>query len=225
MSKGNVRYECKHGKKCDQKGTNLQDELEKQLMSVFDLFDAITPEEALEMRSRLLRDHKAEADYIEASLERLQHRYTQLEHQKRVIYDDRLNGEITVERWKEKQDEILTEQQSITDKVEKLKSEGTRYREIYSNLLDLACRARALYEKKRPEQRRLMLKQLFSNLTLKDKKLTPVFVEPLEKLAIRVQKRIDAKLNLERQKGLPGKVKTDLDPQKRTFAQVVGLAP
>ncbi len=211
MSKGNIRYECKHGKKCAQKGTTIQDELEKQLMGIFDLFEAITPEEALEMRSRLLKDHKAEADYIEASLERLQHRYTQLEHQKRVIYDDRLNGEITVERWKEKQAEILNEQQGITDNIAKLKSEGTRYREIYSNLLDLACRARALYEKKSPAQRRMMLKQLFSNLTLKEKKLIPVFVEPLEKLAVRVQKRIDAKINFERQKALQSNVKSGSD--------------
>jgi uncharacterized membrane protein required for colicin V production len=59
----------------------------------------------------------------------------------------------------------------------------------------------------------MLLKHLFSNVTFKDRKLTPHFIEPLEKLAKRVQKRLDAKLNFEHQKGLYNKPKMESDLQ------------
>jgi hypothetical protein len=52
----------------------------------------------------------------------------------------------------------------------RLKEEEIKYFELYINILDLARRAREIYEKRSPKEPQLLLSHIFSNLLLKDKK-------------------------------------------------------
>ena len=66
-------------------------------------------------------------------------------------------------------------------------------------------RAREIYERRSPEERRLLLSHIFLNLTLKDEKVLPFLKKPIEVLARRVQEKIDAQKNFELNKTIATK--------------------
>jgi len=199
IQKGIIYYSCKHnrGKPCNQRGMTKEKDLETSLFDVFRVFEQITEKEADVMRDRIMADHKLEAEYKENTLKALELRYNALQRQLDILYNDRLAEKITPERWENKQKEIIAEQEEIQKQIAKLKSEEAKYFELYINILDLARRAREIYEKRSPEERRLLLAHIFSNIVLKDKTPNPVLKNPVKKLAQRVQEKLDARNNFE----------------------------
>lgn len=205
IQKGHIYYSCKHGKKCSQQGTTREEAIESQLMGVFAFFEKMTPAEAEEIYSRIRKNHQAEAEYKENTLKALNTRYVALQRQLDILYDDRLAEKISQERWEAKQKLINDEQASIRGEMERIKNQETKYFELYINILDLARRAAKIYAKRTPEQRRILLGHLFSNLTLKDKNVAYELKSPVEKLSKRIQERLDAQKKFEPKKSLINK--------------------
>src|SRR3989338_104903 len=202
IQKGHVYYSCKHGKTCAQRGATREEEVENKLMGVFKLFETIPPAEAEKIYTQIRSNHQAEIEYKENALRALQARYNTLQRSLDILYDDRLGEKISQERWETKQALINDEQATVQREIEKIKTQETKYFELYINILDLARRAREIYEKRTPEQRRTLLQLIFSNLTLKDKNTSYALKEPFETLSKRVQERLDAQKNFEPRKGL-----------------------
>ncbi|MES2416286.1 MAG: recombinase family protein [Patescibacteria group bacterium] len=213
IQKGFIYYSCKHNRPCTQKGMTKEEEIESSLMNVFSLFEQITEEEATVIRDRIKADHKLEIDYKESTLRTLNLRYNSLQKQLDILYDDRLSEKISQDRWESKQKIINEEQAEILNQTTKLKDEETRYFEIYINILDLARRAKEIYEKRSPEERRLLLSHIFSNLFLKDQKASSLLKNPVALLAKRVQEKLDAKNKFEQKKAFTNKVKASSVPQ------------
>lgn len=205
IQKGHVYYSCKHSRICSQRGSTREETIEKQLMGVFSFFENMTAAEAEEVYARIRRNHQAEVEYKETTLRGLNARYMALQRQLDILYDDRLAEKISQERWQEKQESINAEREQIRREMEKLQHQETKYFELYINILDLARRAREIYEKRTPEQRRMLLAYIFSNLTLKDKNINPVLKSPVERLSKRIQEKLDARKNFESKKGLRNK--------------------
>lgn len=113
-----------------------------------------------------------------------------------------VDEKITVAFWETKQKEIIGEQSALQEQLARLKTEEAKYFEIWLNIIDLARRAREIYEKRTPEQRRVLLSHIFSNLVLKDGKVLPTLKKSTEALAKRVQERLDVEKSLELQKAL-----------------------
>lgn len=59
---------------------------------------------------------------------------------------------------------ILDEQKETLAQIERLKTEEAKYFEIWLNIIDLARRAREIYERRSPDEKRLLLTHIFSNL-------------------------------------------------------------
>ena len=83
------------------------------------------------------------------------------------------------------------------DQIARLKNKETKYFELYINILDLARRAREIYERRSPEEKRLLLKHIFTNLTPKDRKTIPGLKRSIEVIAKRVQEKLDTQNNFE----------------------------
>ena len=205
IQKGIVYYHCTHYRGCTQKPYTPEGEIEEQLMGVFEFFKNITPEEAEAIKAKIKANHVQEIEYKESTLKTLNNRYMQLQSRLDVLYNDRLDQKISTATWESKQSEINKEQEDIRSQMERIKNVETKYFEIWLNILDLAHRAKEIYEKRSPEERRLLLSHIFSNLVLKDKKVLPLLKKPLEVLSKRVQEKIDTKNIFEPKKTLVSK--------------------
>lgn len=201
IQKGHTYYSCKHTKTCSQRGATREEDIEMQLMGVFRFFESLTPAEAEAIYAKIRADHSGEAAYKEQTITELQARYKALQRQLDVLYEDRLAERISTEFWETKQESINEEREVIQARLERMRSSETRYFELYINILDLARRAREIYERATPEQRRALLAQIFSNLTLRDRKVTYSLTKPVALLAARVQERLDVAEKFEPSKG------------------------
>lgn len=209
LQKGIVYYHCSHYNNCTQKPYTPESEIEEQLFGVFEFFKNITLEEAEAIRAKIKENHAQETEYKESTLKTLNSRYTQLQSRLDILYNDRLDQKITTDIWEKKQSEINKEQEDIRVQVERIKNVETKYFEVWLNILDLAYRAKEIYQKRSPEERRLLLSHIFSNLTLKDDKVFPLLKKPVEVLSRRVQEKIDAQNIFEPKKKLAQKGQKD----------------
>ena len=107
--------------------------------------------------------------------------------------------------WERKNTEISEAQDKIQSQIKILKNEDTKYHEIWLHIVDLAFRAREIYEKRSPKDRRLMLRHIFSNLILQDRNVAYTLRKPVEILAKRVQERVDDEKTFELKKPLKNK--------------------
>lgn len=191
IQKGTVYYHCSHYKGCTQKPYTPENKIEEQLFGVFKFFENITPEEAEAIKAKIKLNHAQEIEYKDKTLKALNARYIQLQSRLDILYNDRLDQKINTENWENKQAEINKEQQEIQGQISRIKNVETKYFEIWLHILDLSSRAREIYTKRSPEQRRLLLSHIFSNLTLKDKIISYSLKKPVAVLVKRVQQKID----------------------------------
>lgn len=209
IQKGTVYYHCNHYRACTQKKFTPEKKIEEQIFGVFSFFENITPTEAEQIKAKIKENHAQEVEYKETALKALDTRYNALQRRLDVLYDDRLDSRISTEVWEQKQKEIVDEQAAIIEQKKQLKSEEARYFEVWLNILDLARRAREIYERRSPDEKRLLLAHIFSNLMLKDEKVTYTLTAPIQVLAKRVQQRIDAEKSFEPAKRGSKKGKSD----------------
>ncbi len=209
IQKGITYYHCNHYRNCKQKAYSTEDQVEKQVLDVFALFENITEKEADDLAIKIRANHAQEIEYKERCITSLQDRYNR--HQKRleILYDDKLDGRIATEFWEIKKKEIDTEQAQILEDLKRIKNEETKYYEIGINIIDLARRSKAIYLRRSPEERRQLINLLFSNMTLKDKELTCTKKEFVEVLSKRVKEKIKLKKIFERKKPLSNKVHSE----------------
>ncbi len=191
IQKGIIYYHCTHYKGCTQNKYTPEKQIEEKLLGVFKFFENITPGEAERIKDKIKANHAVEIEYKENTIKSLNERYSHLQRRVDQLYDDRLDHIITNEHWERKQKEINDEQAVIRDQLAQLKSEETKYFEIWLNILDLARRAREIYQKRSPEQRRTLIKYIFQTLMLKDGETESTLKPTIEKIAKRVQQKLD----------------------------------
>lgn len=204
-----VYYHCNHYRDCSQKTATPEKIIEDQLFGVFKFFESITSQEAEVIKTRIKQNHAQEIEYKENVIKTLNERYGALQRRLDNLYNDRLDEKITVTFWQTKQKEITDEQAGLQEQLTKLKSEEAKYFEIWLNIVDLARRAREIYEKRSPEQRRILLSHIFSNLMLKDDNVIPTLKKSTGALAKRVQQRLDSEKSFELSKKRSTKGQSD----------------
>lgn len=101
------------------------------------------------------------ADSINAQIDRLKRMDDNL-------YDDKLSGDITPDRYTEKHSAIVNELNLLEERLDNIDYLGSRRLERKLVLLELSQKAAELYPKKTPEQKRLIITKLFDKLTYKD---------------------------------------------------------
>jgi len=140
---GKAYYQCiKHGS-CSQ-GCYPEseiDELFADALGEFYLDDSL----AEKIRERLKETHADSQAFEKKELKRLQTRYTQRKNHLDLIYEDRLNGIISVDQYKVKQCEIQNELKDIDGQIEKLGKYNIKYKEEGSRILELLNGFRKIY--------------------------------------------------------------------------------
>lgn len=81
------------------------------------------------------------------------------------LYDDKLSGDITPERYKEKHEQFVSQKAELTHQLSKIDVASAQKLEYSLVILELTQKAGLIYAKKTPEQKRLIITKLFTNLT------------------------------------------------------------
>lgn len=104
------------------------------------------------------------------------------------LYEDKLSGEITKERYEVKHEQFIKEKAEYQSQLAKLDTVMSGRLEQRLSILELSQRAAEIYASKSPEQKRLIISKLFASLTLKDGILSVMYSKFVLAIAERVQK-------------------------------------
>jgi hypothetical protein len=105
-----------------------------------------------------------------------------------TVYEDKVEGLISKEKYLEKKVEYQDEIQSILEAKEKHARANINYLELGSNIFELAQKGRSVYENlQHMNEKRELLNFVFSNLKILDGKVIPSFHNGFEVVASRVK--------------------------------------
>lgn len=137
------------------------------------------PEEFINKVTDELRNrHDNQQLYYSHSIEQTRVEYDQIAKKLRVLYDDRLDGRITIDQYDEKATQLTSRQQELNDRLDLLTNDNKSFSVNASYLLDLAQRAVELFNCSDEGLRQQLLEYLLANIELKDKSLSYILNEP-----------------------------------------------
>lgn len=175
--KGHWYGHCNGYRDCPNKkpGTSKyvrQESIEKQLLPYFDKI-GLQNERLVEWLQKALKaSHEAKKAFKEASKKQLDAQYDRAERHLEKLYDDRIDGAIPQDLYKRKLEQYTKIKEDALDALKRFENVDKKYYEIGSDIIELAHRAKEIcFDEERPvEDRRIVMRVLFSNLILdKDK--------------------------------------------------------
>lgn len=94
-----------------------------------------------------------------------------------------VDGRITVDEYDRIAKRIQSEMEELDAKLMNLTNNDKSFEVDRSYLLELASKARKIFESSKPEQKNKILKLLFSNLEINEKRLNCNLLEPFNTLS------------------------------------------
>lgn len=116
---------------------------------------------------------------------------TQIERINRMddmLYDDKLSGGISVEKYKEKHEQLMKQREDFTKQLSDIDESISQRLEKRLVLLELSQKAAQIYAKKTADQKRLIISKLFDDLTLKEGSISVNYTKFANAIAEKVQK-------------------------------------
>ena len=142
-----------------------------------------TPENWInQIVEKLKEKHGNQQEMFTASVAALRKEYDSLNTRLNRIYDDRLDGRITVERHDELARQYQAKQKEINEKLEALTNGNVDFQITASYLLDLAQKASQLFASSKAEQKQAILAFMLSNVTMDNKELSYEVIDPYKSL-------------------------------------------
>ena len=177
FAKGNIYLQCSKAKmscknNCAEK--ILINQLSDEVFSKISITEDIAEMILSEIRSK----ENQKIDLIQKSLINLQNRYAKLANQQDVLYEDRSNGRITIDRYDKFANKILEEMDEIDSRIKRLSTPNKSIVLNASHLLSIAKNADNLFKSSKPEQKNKILKLSLSNPKIKEKRLYFNLLEP-----------------------------------------------
>lgn len=105
-----------------------------------------------------------DAQYYEQSATLIKSKLSRIELMDETLYDDKLAGDITKERYEAKHDQLMAEKASLIDQLDKLEEQQQSDFEGGLTVLELSQKAAGIYASKAPEQKRVIITELFEKL-------------------------------------------------------------
>jgi site-specific DNA recombinase len=153
-------------KDCPREHYAKQDEIESELAGYFEALVCPEPELVDWIKVALQSSHKNEIEVHTSSVTQLNRRYDMLQTKLDTLYEDRLEGRISVEYYDGKFKDITDERKAVLEALERLTSSNTDYIEKGVEVLELTQRAAEIYQSKGEQERKALLSDIFSNIGL-----------------------------------------------------------
>lgn len=178
--KGRVYMRCSNAKgKCPNNATEADaiKQLEPALTSI-----SIGEGLAKRICDEMNRDQMRAKELRETQKKVLRNKYEILERCKDILYEDRLDGRITVTEYDEKAKNITQQMHDLDDELVKLEQGSDGVEMTVSNLLKLAANVDELFKSSKPAVKNQILRLVVSNLKIQQKRLNFNLLEPFATL-------------------------------------------
>ncbi len=191
VQKGHSYYRCTHyNTNCTQRRYINEVELEKQLQGLFGGLEVKDGRLVNWIRKALKESHSQEAEYHTKATSELKRQHDTLQKRLDALYDDKLDGKVTQEFFDRRFEQYAKEQKASLEALEAHQRANMSYFELGLGIFELSQKARQIYEKRANlEQRRALLNFVFSNLTLRDGNLMPVYKNAFQIIAARAENK------------------------------------
>lgn len=185
IKKGHKYGHCNHYKNCDQKTFSKEYEIVEQLVREgFQDLEIVNQKLVNWLRRALKEGHKDEAAFHSSSVKELNMRYNVLTNRLNQMYIDKLDGKIETDAYNRNLQDFSSERQEVAEKIKKHSVADQNYKEIGSNLLEIALRANEIFQKSENiDDRRALINLVLANLTLDEGKLTFEYTEEFKLLS------------------------------------------
>ncbi len=179
--KGHVYYHCTQYKgKHDAKWLR-EEEITNQIGMIFKRLRI--PQDILEqVRCSLNQLHQDKIEFHNKHYDRLMHEHKSLTKMLDNLYLDKLKGRITDDEYDRFYQTLRAELTEITVQLERLQEAEDNYYVTSKYLLDLASRAYELFAGSEAEEKRLLIKLVLSNLSIKDENIVYDVQKPFDLL-------------------------------------------
>ena len=182
IQKGHWYGHCNHYRNCSQKAYVRQEKVEEQL---FSYFDKVAPKSKKVLRwleKALKESHADETNYNTSRREEISRLIKLADGRMEKAYTDKLDGKIPAGLCEKVIADSVKEKEDLLDSLEKLGMARTAYYEAGFAIHELALKAKDIYKcpKATPEEKRLLLSHLFSNLALNADKIKPNYTLAFE---------------------------------------------
>jgi site-specific DNA recombinase len=132
--------------------------------------------------------HKDEIENRDKLIDAIRSKITRLDRMDDGLYDDKLAGEISQDKYEEKHGQFMAEKMELNERLSLLDQSQGRRLDQQLVLLELSQKAADLYAKKSPDQKRLIISKLFKQLTIKEGSLSVEYTNFARAIEEKVQK-------------------------------------
>lgn len=172
---------CKQGKML------REDKIEEMILSELKELVCPSPEIIQWVADTMREQYKDRIEERERTVSSLQTQLKRISSMDETLYDDKLSGEITKERYEEKHGQFMSQKVDIEGQLANIDVSMGERLEQRLVILELSQKAADLYAKKTPEQKRLIISKLFEKLSLKGGVISVKYSKFAEAIAEKVQ--------------------------------------
>lgn len=137
--------------------------------------------------AKMREQHRQSIELREKQIASIKAQITRINRMEDTLYDDKLAGEITPIKYKEKHEELVSQRADFEQQLEKVDKSFGQKLEQRLVILELSQKAAIIYAKKSPEQKRLIITKLFEQLTYEDGTVSVKYTDFAKAIAERVQ--------------------------------------
>jgi site-specific DNA recombinase len=176
-----VYYSCTNGKGICKKECVREEELLSPMLEYLDKIK-ISDDLIEKIVDYLKKSFEAEQEFYKQTHENLRKELDQVQNRISRLVDSHLDGKIDGDIYEKKLNEYKKRQQEITFLMAAHVDADKASLITVKTVLDLAKRAKEIYESSKVDEKRQILNFLFSNLEMKDKKAIITLREPFDRL-------------------------------------------
>lgn len=188
FKKGKWYGHCNRFKGCPKKQYATQEVIEKQLFEHFEHLLCPSPEIAEWIVQSLKAKHQTDIYDYSASIEQLRQEHDRKKRQLDILYEDRLSERISPERYDEMSKKIAQEQAELENSMTGMADQSRKQLKTGIDVLEKSQKAARVYATKSPADKRILLSELFTSLTLDGPVLNVIYNPYTEAISKRAEK-------------------------------------
>jgi site-specific DNA recombinase len=185
--KGIIYGHCNRYRGCSKKPWAKQEDIENQLLNCFEVLKNPSPALLDWVKGALREQHESEIEVHLLSVDQSQKEHDKIRRKLHLLYEDRLSERITTQEYDHKRLELEEEAETIRNSIKKADANSKDYLEGGLNILELSERAAEIYRTKNLDDRRVLIAEIFSNLTLKGQFIDYEYTKPVSVVARRIE--------------------------------------